>query len=400
TVAQHMSVGDSGHVVEAEMREGLGPVMTLLIREGTLRVRDVTLAGTAYGRVRNMTDDRGANVEDAGPGVPVRVSGLSSVPDAGEEFFVLPTLQHAREFADERERKQRERSLASQRHVSLEQLFERMEAEKVQELNVVLKADVQGSVEVLRKTIGELAVSNDQLADAQAALIQSEKLASMGQLAAGIAHEVNNPLGVVLMYAHLLLEEADRRSEMHEDLSMIAEQADRCKKIVAGLLNFARQNKVMLEPTDIRDVVERTLRTVPRPDNVETTFEHETDDAIADLDADQVVQVLTNLVSNAYAAMPEGGTLTVRTTGDEEDVRFIVSDTGTGISQENQGKIFEPFFTTKQIGKGTGLGLAVTYGIVKMHQGDITVQSNDDPQKGATGTTFTVKVPRRSRQDH
>jgi signal transduction histidine kinase len=186
---------------------------------------------------------------------------------------------------------------------------------------------------------------------------------------------------------------------MHEDLSMIAEQADRCKKIVAGLLNFARQNKVMLEPTSILDVVDRTLRTVPRPDGVDVTLEHEVDDPVADLDADQIVQVLSNLVSNAYAAMDGSGELSIRTLGDGESIKVIVSDTGSGISEENVQKIFEPFFTTKQIGLGTGLGLAVTYGIVKMHHGDITVESNDDPARGPTGTTFTVTLPRKGRQE-
>ncbi len=255
------------------------------------------------------------------------------------------------------------------------------------------------TIEQLRSTVKELASSNDQLASTQEQLMHSERLASMGQLAAGIAHEVNNPLGVVLMYAHLLLDEADRRSEMHEDLSMIAEQADRCKKIVAGLLNFARQNKVMLEPTSILDVVDRTLRTVPRPEGVTVNLEHEVDDPVADLDADQVVQVLSNLVSNAYAAMDGSGELNIRTLGDGEQVKVVVSDTGSGISDENLKKIFEPFFTTKQIGKGTGLGLAVTYGIVKMHHGDITVESNDDPANGPTGTTFTVTLPRKGRQE-
>jgi signal transduction histidine kinase/Fe-S-cluster-containing hydrogenase component 2 len=255
------------------------------------------------------------------------------------------------------------------------------------------------SIDQLRKTVQELALSHEQLASAQEALMQSEKLASMGQLAAGIAHEVNNPLGVVLMYAHLLLDEAGQTTPLHEDLQMIAEQADRCKKIVAGLLNFARQTKVLAEPTNIREHVERSLKSAPAPATVTTRIECEIDDPVVELDQNQITQVLTNLFSNAYAAMPDGGTLTVAVQGDDLDVRLKVSDTGVGIPQENLGKIFEPFFTTKQIGKGTGLGLAVTYGIVKMHRGDIQVASNADPQAGPTGTTFTVTLPRHVRQD-
>jgi signal transduction histidine kinase/Fe-S-cluster-containing hydrogenase component 2 len=255
------------------------------------------------------------------------------------------------------------------------------------------------TIEQLKRAVRELAVSNEQLASAQEALMQSEKLASMGQLAAGIAHEVNNPLGVVLMYAHLLLDECDKKSPLRSDLVMIAEQADRCKKIVAGLLHFARQNKVLLEPTDLADLVAKSLRAVPAPERVAVRVEHQVEDRTAEVDRDQIIQVLTNLLSNAYAAMPEGGAVTVRIGGDAERIRLVVADTGVGIRRENQAKIFEPFFTTKQIGMGTGLGLAVTYGIVKMHRGDIGVESNADPDAGPTGATFTVTLPRRGRQE-
>jgi signal transduction histidine kinase len=122
-------------------------------------------------------------------------------------------------------------------------------------------------------------------------------------------------------------------------------------------------------------------------------------DALAELDRDQTIQVLTNLITNAVAAMPDGGKLTVATAGDDQTVQFTVSDTGIGIPKENLGKIFEPFFTTKQMGKGTGLGLAITYGIVKMHRGDIAVFSNANPAAGPTGTTFTVKLPRQARTE-
>jgi len=249
------------------------------------------------------------------------------------------------------------------------------------------------TIEQLHSTIKELAVSNDQLATAQEALIQSEKLASMGQLAAGIAHEVNNPLGVVLMYSHLLADQCVDQPELYDDVKMIAEQADRCKKIVSGLLNFARQNKVFRQATDVGTLVIRSAAAMARPDNVTLTVETGQHPIIAEIDGDQIAQVLTNLVSNALAAMPDGGALTVRAEQDGGVVRIVVADTGCGISEENLKKIFEPFFTTKQIGKGTGLGLAVTYGIVKMHRGEIGVESNARIDDGPTGTTFTVTLP-------
>ena len=251
------------------------------------------------------------------------------------------------------------------------------------------------TIDRLRDTIDELAVSNERLASTQEALMQSEKLASMGQLAAGVAHEVNNPLGVVLMYAHILLDECPAGSPMREDLETIAKESDRCKKIVAGLLNFARQNRVLRQPHDVRELITHALKIVPPPQNISVHTLDELSDPVVALDGDQMVQVLTNLISNAYQAMPQGGALTVliRDDGDEH-VILEVRDTGHGIPPENRKKIFEPFFTTKPLGKGVGLGLAVTYGIVKMHSGDIRVESNADAAAGPTGTAFILRIPR------
>jgi signal transduction histidine kinase/iron only hydrogenase large subunit-like protein len=254
------------------------------------------------------------------------------------------------------------------------------------------------SIEQLRTTVSELAKTNNDLATAQVALVRSEKLASMGQLAAGIAHEVNNPLGVVIMYSHFLSEQLADKPEYREDLAMVVEQADRCKRIVAGLLDFARQNKVEHDKIRLDDLVQRGLRGLAHPMCVEIQVEHAESDPIVEADPDQATQVLVNLISNAFAAMPDGGRLKIRTEGTADEVRIIVSDTGIGIPPEHFPKLFEPFFTTKKGGKGTGLGLAVTYGIVKMHRGDIKVVSNTDPAKGPTGTTFTVILPRRRLQ--
>ena len=251
------------------------------------------------------------------------------------------------------------------------------------------------TIEQLRTTLGELEFSHRELATAQEALVQSEKLASMGQLAAGIAHEVNNPLGVVLMYAHLLLDECNDDVPLREDLKMIVEQADRCKKIVGGLLDFARQNKVDRRKTDICELIQTSVHACSTLEAIEVNIEHDLEDPILEVDADQILQVLINLINNAVAAMPEGGKLTLAATGDEDEVKVRVTDSGVGISKEDLKKIFEPFFTTKKLGKGTGLGLSVIYGILKMHSGSISVESNADPGDGPTGTTFTVTIPRK-----
>ncbi|MCD4830213.1 MAG: 4Fe-4S binding protein [Anaerohalosphaeraceae bacterium] len=251
------------------------------------------------------------------------------------------------------------------------------------------------TIEKLHKTIDDLGFSNRQLANTQEALLQSEKLASMGQLAAGIAHEVNNPLGVVLMYAHLLLDKHKNDENLKDDLGLIAEQADRCKKIVGGLLNFARRNKVLPQPIDVFEFIDNVVKAIPNEKNVKIEIKNKLQDNTVEIDRDQITQVLTNLITNAFAATYLDGKIIIDIAGDKNKVSLKVTDNGFGIPVENMPRIFEPFFTTKNIGKGTGLGLAVTYGIVKMHRGDITVQSNADPKKGPRGTTFTVTLPRK-----
>lgn len=250
------------------------------------------------------------------------------------------------------------------------------------------------TIERLRQTVRNLAISKEKLAHTQQILVQAEKLASMGQLAAGIAHELNNPLGVVLMYAHMLLEEHAGEGGIKEDLSLIAAQADRCKKIVAGLLHFARQNKAALQETDMMQLIEGVIRLTHVPGAITLRVENEADDATAFVDRDQITQVLNNLINNAIQAMGNGGTVAVRLWDDVEEVRISVRDTGTGIPKAHRAKIFEPFFTTKAAGKGTGMGLAVSYGIIKMHRGNITVESNDTPNAGPTGSTFVITLPR------
>jgi signal transduction histidine kinase len=178
------------------------------------------------------------------------------------------------------------------------------------------------------------------------------------------------------------------------DVKLIVDQANRCKKIISGLLNFARQSRVVRQPTDLTDLVAEVLRTIPVAEGVSLEVVDHLDDPVAELDGDQMIQVLTNLLTNAQHAMPDGGVITVTLDGTEENVIVTVHDEGTGIPEENLGKLFSPFFTTKQVGKGTGLGLAVTHGIVKMHRGQITVESNADPTTGPTGTTFTISLPR------
>ncbi|MFP4065174.1 MAG: Cache 3/Cache 2 fusion domain-containing protein [Bacteroidales bacterium] len=236
--------------------------------------------------------------------------------------------------------------------------------------------------------------SEEKLASAQSALKQSQKLASMGQIAAGIAHELNNPLGVITMYSNIVLDELDKDDPKREDMELIVQQVDRCKNIVGGLLNFARKNRVKADEVDIIDFLEKSLRSVVVPESVKVSIEEDLTDHRTMVDTEQMVQVFTNLAKNAIDAMPEGGTLTISVKGDEENVYIEFSDQGTGIPEEHMDKLFTPFFTTKKAGKGTGLGLSLVYGIIKMHHGKIEARSNTDPEKGPTGTTFKIKLPR------
>ena len=250
------------------------------------------------------------------------------------------------------------------------------------------------AVEELHQKVDELRESHRSLESTKEALVKSEKLASMGQLAAGIAHEVNNPLGILLLHANLLLEDCEDDEAVSDDVRLIVDQANRCKKIISGLLNFARQSRVVRQPTNLRDLVADVLRTVPIEERVDVRVEDRLDDPVAELDADQIVQVLTNLLTNAQHAARDGGHIAIALDGSGDDVTITVTDDGCGIPEENIDKLFSPFFTTKQVGKGTGLGLAVTHGIVKMHRGQISVESNADGERGPTYTTFTIVLPR------
>ena len=235
------------------------------------------------------------------------------------------------------------------------------------------------------------------LTENQTRLIQAEKLASMGQMAAGIAHEINNPLGVVLMYSHLLKEELAESSKSREDVERIIAEAERTRTIVRGILNFAREEKVQRAATDInvlvRSSVSGILGTSPN-EKIRVDFQLDQSLPLQWVDGGQLRQVFDNLLKNAVEAMPGGGLIRVSTQDADGEFVVVVSDSGPGIPEENLPKLFSPFFTTKKVGKGTGLGLSVCYGIVKMHGG--TIQAANNPAGGARFTVHIRKAPPRS----
>jgi signal transduction histidine kinase len=234
-----------------------------------------------------------------------------------------------------------------------------------------------------------------RLKDSQEQLIQSEKLSSLGQLAASIAHEVNNPLSGILMYTQLLAKrinsDKDTKESTLDYLAKMESELVRSTGLVRNLLDFARQSAPALVETDLNDIVDRVLELTAhsaRLNKVEVVKELDLSLPGLTADANQLQQVCTNLVVNAIQAMPQGGKLTLRTSLADSQLKLEVRDTGSGISPENMRKLFTPFFSTKKEVKGVGLGLAVSYGIIQRHRGKIEVQSEE-----GKGTTFTVYLP-------
>jgi len=234
-----------------------------------------------------------------------------------------------------------------------------------------------------------------ELRATQEDLIQAEKLTSLGQMAASIAHEVNNPLAGVLVYTQLMTKKlgSDKlpKEVAQEYLSKMGAELTRSARLIRNLLDFARQSPPTLREIDINEVVNRAFDLAAHSAKLQNiNVIKELDPSLPKLtaDFDQLQQVCTNLVLNAIQAMPEGGGLTLRTSADNSQLKIEVQDTGCGIPQENMRKLFTPFFTTKGKGKGVGLGLAVAYGIIQRHRGRIEVQS-----KEGVGTTFTIYLP-------
>lgn len=242
----------------------------------------------------------------------------------------------------------------------------------------------------------------EELQNTQEQLHTAEKLASIGQLAAGVAHEINNPLGTILMYTSLLKKTLEKRlndPQSIEDIELIAEETNRCKNIVSNLLNFARQGKLNVTEFDITDSVNtiiKSLRINPAYKNISFSVESNLRREDISGDVDQIKQVLLNLLTNAAESLEDAETkqIKVKLFENDEYVSIEISDTGCGIPKENIGKLFTPFFTTKKIGKGTGLGLAIAYGIVKMHKGDIKVTSEI-----GKGSNFSIRLPINSKSN-
>jgi PAS domain S-box-containing protein len=241
------------------------------------------------------------------------------------------------------------------------------------------------------RLVNDLQQQMEQLKATQMQLIQAAKLAAVGELAAGVAHELNNPLTSILGFAELSLTNPEVGNLLRHDLEIIAREAGRARDIVRNLLDFARQTKPQRLPTDVNHVLHQTLNLIRQhveKSGVVITEDYAPDVGPLTMDSGQIKQVFLNLITNAAQAMPKGGTLSLHTFRLGDEAAISVSDTGQGIPPEIQDRIFEPFFTTKPVGEGTGLGLAVSFGIVQEHGGRISVES-----RVGQGSTFTVWLP-------
>jgi len=227
----------------------------------------------------------------------------------------------------------------------------------------------------------------------QAKLAHSEKMATIGRLVSGVAHEVNNPLAAILGFTDLLLENPDVPSTAREDLQIILRETQRTKEIVQDLLSFARQRPALREPMNVNGILRQTIKLRSydfASHGVEVSEEFDENLDMAMGDGQQLQQVFLNILNNAYDAIQESGNhgkirICTRRALDTIEIAFI--DNGTGISEPE--RIFDPFFTTKQAGKGTGLGLSICYGIVRAHGGEILCWNNDSE----SGSTFVVRLP-------
>jgi two-component system NtrC family sensor kinase len=256
-----------------------------------------------------------------------------------------------------------------------------------------------GEMAVLQNTFKEMvAAMGRRRAESQDRLLLSERQASVGRLAAGVAHEINNPLTGVLTYTHMLLRRKDLNEEVRADLQTVAEATERVRKIVKGLLDFSRQTKLDREQVDVNRLISNTIALMENQallKGIGMVFKPGDDLHMVNMDRSQFQSVLLNILINALDATKPGDSITVSTSkspvlneAGQEGIEISIADTGCGIPPEHLNKLFDPFFTTKEVGHGTGLGLSVTLGIVQRHGGSIQVSS-----EVGKGSTFTIWVP-------
>ena len=260
-------------------------------------------------------------------------------------------------------------------------------------------SEIKDFSDTLTKKVNE---KTEELKNIYDQVIQIEKLASLGKLSATVAHELNNPLSGILTYSKLItkkLRESQKENEnekLIEYLQLISDESARCGKIVKDLLLFSHRGDEDFIAEDIKQIIDKSIVLIKHHLEIHLVALHKDfpeSECIVECDPQKIQQALMSLLINAIEAMPNGGKIVVRLTIEGQMAVIRVSDTGTGIQEKDLQHIFEPFFTTKETGKGTGLGLAVVYGIIKQHKGNIEVEKTS-----ATGTTFKISIPIEKKQ--
>lgn len=311
--------------------------------------------------------------------------GLDREPDKIDSRNASEFMAEPEKWLDAMASVQRERSISN---VELDIITSEGTVKRI-----LLSGSMAESADNEVETIHFLVKDIEQRKRMEEQLAQADKLASIGELSSGVAHEINNPLGVMLGYTQLLLRGEKKSSERYADLKTIEKHVRSCKTIVEDLLSFSRKSETEKEMLDIHRIIDEVITFVQHHSNIEhITLEKEFSPGVKPLliDEKKIKQVLINLVVNAIHAVEKTGHIWIFTDLNEStgDLMVKVRDDGHGIEKKHLKNIFDPFFTTKPTGEGTGLGLSVSYGIIKNHGGNIFVDS-----KAGAGTTFTVTLP-------
>jgi two-component system, NtrC family, sensor kinase len=356
----------------------------------TERTQDLALSERKYRRIFEVSRDMIAVVATDGTVIDLNPAGIEmlALPPSGDSSGIghFSDFFHGAENWHGLEKALREQGYISDTEVALKRHDQSQFSALLSGTAEKQKDGEVNTFQFLIKDISQRKAMEKQL-------LQADKLASIGQLAAGVAHEISNPLSIILGYTQLLLRNEEQGTTQYADLKTIEKHARTCKTIVGDLLSFARSTKTVKEVVQLNDVIQGVINVVEHHlelDGIGIEKEFDAQVPALILDAEKIRQVFLNLIMNAKQAIGKKGIIRFLTQYDAERQRVLiqVEDSGCGIQPEHLPRIFDPFFTTKETGEGTGLGLSVSYGIVQNHGGEIFAES--EPGKGST---FKVILP-------
>jgi two-component system, NtrC family, sensor kinase len=354
------------------------------------RTKELTRSEQKYRRIFEGSMDTIFILDPEGRFLDINGAGVATL-GCEERGQLVSETEFGRFFVSPEEYESLKHDLLSQGFVKDREC--RLKTQKGHDLHILLSATIRRDTDGRPVSYEGIAKDITARVQMEKQLQRADKLASLGQISTGIAHEINNPLGVMLGYTQLLLRESPPGTQIHDDLRTIEKHALACETVVADLLKFSRSTRTQKVCIDVNECLREVISLLAHQfelDKIklETRLETDLPDIIAD--ADKLKQVFMNLFMNARQAIEGSGVIRVDSRVNPEDnvVRISITDSGCGISSELVDKIFDPFFTTKPVGEGTGLGLSVSYGIIQDHNGRIEVESFQ-----GEGSTFTVVLP-------